>query len=129
MSLTLEHPSFVSFHGNRCIKQKGVSREDRVSEKDRRRWVVTHSDANRVMTECYLQRDFFDLIDIDLFGSDYSFFQSAFDCLKIGGLLYVTSPDGYSSGGHRPHKGRVCVVALLIVLKHIFSCIWYKEAM
>ncbi|KAJ4968467.1 hypothetical protein NE237_015168 [Protea cynaroides] len=55
MSLTLEHPSFFSFPENRSIKQKGVSREVRVSEKDRRRWVVTHSDANRVMTKCYLQ--------------------------------------------------------------------------
>ncbi|KAF9619156.1 hypothetical protein IFM89_005170, partial [Coptis chinensis] len=28
---------------------------------------------------------------------------SAYDYLKLDGLLYVTSTDGYSSGGHRPH--------------------------
>ncbi|CAN6469808.1 unnamed protein product [Victoria cruziana] len=68
----------------------------------RRRWVVTHSDANRLMVERYLNSDFFDLIDIDSFGSDSSFLSSAFAALKLGGLLYLTSTDGYSSGGHRP---------------------------
>ncbi|KAF6143074.1 hypothetical protein GIB67_041142 [Kingdonia uniflora] len=67
------------------------------------KWVVSHSDANRVMRECYLKRDLFDLIDIDSFGSDSSFFRSAFDALKFDGLIYATSTDGYSSGGHRPH--------------------------
>ncbi|XP_074286445.1 uncharacterized protein LOC141611734 [Silene latifolia] len=69
-----------------------------------RRWVVTNSDANRVMTECYLQRDFFDFIDVDSFGSDSTFLRSAFNTLKIGGLLYLTSTDGYSAGGHRPNN-------------------------
>lgn len=68
------------------------------------RWVVESNDANRVMTECYLRRDFFDLIDVDSFGSDSTFLRSAFNCLKLGGLLYITSTDGYSSGGHRPHQ-------------------------
>ncbi|PIA32500.1 hypothetical protein AQUCO_04500246v1 [Aquilegia coerulea] len=79
--------------------EKEVVRE---TEKGKRRWVVTHSDANRVMAECYLKEDFFDLIDIDSFGSNSTFFRSAYDCLKFDGLLYVTSTDGYSSGGHRP---------------------------
>ncbi|KAJ4848957.1 hypothetical protein Tsubulata_034813 [Turnera subulata] len=70
---------------------------------DDRRWVVTHFDANRILSECYLQRDFFDLIDIDSFGSDSSMFlRSAMSTLRLGGLIYVTSTDGYSSGGHRP---------------------------
>ncbi|KAF5194172.1 tRNA (guanine(26)-N(2))-dimethyltransferase [Thalictrum thalictroides] len=75
----------------------------RETEEGERRWVVTHSDANRVMAESYLKRDFFDLIDIDSFGSNSTFFRSAYDALKLDGLLYVTSTDGYSSGGHRPH--------------------------
>ncbi|XP_059666831.1 tRNA (guanine(26)-N(2))-dimethyltransferase [Cornus florida] len=69
---------------------------------DDRRWVVTHSDANRVMAECYLHKDYFDLIDVDSFGSDSSFLRSAFSALKLDGLLYITSTDGYTSGGHRP---------------------------
>ncbi|XP_052206322.1 tRNA (guanine(26)-N(2))-dimethyltransferase isoform X2 [Diospyros lotus] len=68
-----------------------------------KKWLVTHSEANRVMTECYLRRDYFDLIDIDSFGSDSTFLRSALNALKLDGLLYVTSTDGYSSGGHRPY--------------------------
>lgn len=71
---------------------------------DERRWTVTHTDANRIMTECYLRRDFFDFIDIDSFGSDSSFLRSAMNSLRLDGLLYITSTDGYSSGGHRPHQ-------------------------
>uniref|UniRef100_A0A7N0U0Z6 tRNA (guanine(26)-N(2))-dimethyltransferase n=1 Tax=Kalanchoe fedtschenkoi TaxID=63787 RepID=A0A7N0U0Z6_KALFE len=67
------------------------------------RWAVTHYEANRVLAECYLRKDFFDLIDIDSFGSDSSFLRSAFNALKLDGLLYLTSTDGFSSGGHRPH--------------------------
>ncbi|GAB2267121.1 hypothetical protein Dimus_002105 [Dionaea muscipula] len=70
----------------------------------KRRWAVTHFDANRVLTELYLQSDFFDFIDLDSFGSDSSFLRSAFNALKLDGLVYVTSTDGYSSGGHRPNK-------------------------
>ncbi|XAR66026.1 tRNA (guanine(26)-N(2))-dimethyltransferase [Bertholletia excelsa] len=68
-----------------------------------RRWVVTHFDANRVMTECYLQKDYYDLIDVDSFGSDSTFIRSALTCLKFDGLLYATSTDGFSSGGRRPY--------------------------
>lgn len=71
---------------------------------DERRWTVTNFEANRVMTECYLQRDFFDLVDVDSFGSDSSFLRSAMNALRLGGLLYVTSTDGFSSGGHRPYQ-------------------------
>ncbi len=71
---------------------------------DERRWAVTHFDANRLMTECYLQRDLFDLIDVDSFGSDSSFLRSAMNALKLDGLLYITSTDGYTSGGHRPSQ-------------------------
>lgn len=68
------------------------------------RWVVTHLEANRVMADYYMQKNFFDFIDIDSFGSDSSFLRSAIISLKLGGLLYVTSTDGFSSGGHRPHQ-------------------------
>ena len=90
----------------RRIISENLSRVERGFGESEGRWVVTHFDANRVMAECYLQRDFFDLIDVDSFGSDSSFFmRNAMNALKLdGGLLYVTSTDGYSSGGHRPHQ-------------------------
>ncbi|KAG9445478.1 hypothetical protein H6P81_016818 [Aristolochia fimbriata] len=77
--------------------------EGRFSDEGKRRWVVTHSDARRVLVESYLHREFFDFIDVDSFGSDSSFLRPAFEAVTLGGLVYVTSTDGYSSGGHRPY--------------------------
>ncbi|VVB05867.1 unnamed protein product [Arabis nemorensis] len=71
---------------------------------DERRWVVTHQLANKAMIERYMVGDFFDLIDIDSFGSDSAFLRDAFNALRLGGLLYLTCTDGYSSGGHRPYN-------------------------
>ncbi|CAO2816041.1 unnamed protein product [Amaranthus hypochondriacus] len=88
---------------NRGLIMGNLSQIPRYLE-GKKRWVVTHFDANRVMSECYLQRDFYDFIDVDSFGSDSSFLRSAFNALKLGGLVYVTSTDGYSAGGHRPHN-------------------------
>ncbi|KAI8564361.1 hypothetical protein RHMOL_Rhmol03G0175000 [Rhododendron molle] len=68
------------------------------SGEEEKRWAVTHFDADRLMTEYYLQREYFDLIDVDSFGSDSSYFRPAINALKWGGLLYFTSTDGYTSG-------------------------------
>ncbi|XP_073157375.1 uncharacterized protein [Henckelia pumila] len=70
--------------------------------RESKRWLVTHSDANRVFAECFLKRDYFDLIDIDSFGSESSFLRDAMRAVKLNGLLYLTSTDGFTSGGHRP---------------------------
>lgn len=88
---------------NRRLILSNLSQIPRFSG-DNKRWVLTHFDANRIMTDCYLQRDFFDFIDVDSFGSDSSFLRSAFNALKLDGLVYVTSTDGYSAGGHRPYN-------------------------
>lgn len=88
---------------HRRVVLSNLSRVSRGSAEERR-WVVTNNDANRVMTECYLQRDYYDFIDVDSFGSDSTYLRSAFGALKFGGLLYITSTDGYTSGGHRPHQ-------------------------
>ncbi|KAL6126836.1 hypothetical protein ACLB2K_074881 [Fragaria x ananassa] len=69
-------------------------------EEEEERWKVTLMDANRIMTECYMNRDFYDLIDIDWFGSDSSFLRSAINALRMDGLLYVTSTDGFSSAAY-----------------------------
>ncbi|KAK3003575.1 hypothetical protein RJ639_019981 [Escallonia herrerae] len=69
---------------------------------ENRRWVVTHCDANAVMADSFVHKEYFDFIDVDSFGSDSSFLRAAFNALRFGGLLYLTSTDGYTSGGHRP---------------------------
>ncbi|KAL1207922.1 tRNA (guanine(26)-N(2))-dimethyltransferase 1 [Cardamine amara subsp. amara] len=88
---------------NRRIITDNLSQIERGTG-DERRWVVTHMLANKAMIERYLIGDFLDMIDIDSFGSDSAFLRDAFNALKLGGLLYLTSTDGYSSGGHRPYN-------------------------
>lgn len=46
----------------------------------------------------------FDLIDIDVFGSDSSAIGPAIDAIRFGGLLFLTSTDGFSSSGKRPMR-------------------------
>lgn len=82
------------------IIARNLARAGRESES----WLVQHSDANRVLTQCYLDKDFYDLIDVDSFGSDNTFLRAAFSAVKLGGMLYLTSTDGFSSGGHRPQQ-------------------------
>jgi tRNA (guanine26-N2/guanine27-N2)-dimethyltransferase len=88
---------------NRRVITDNLSKVERGTG-DERRWVVTHMLANKAMIERYMVADFFDMIDIDSFGSDSSFLRDAFNALRLGGLLYLTSTDGYSSGGHRPYN-------------------------
>jgi tRNA (guanine26-N2/guanine27-N2)-dimethyltransferase len=53
----------------------------------------------RLLASVYLQEDYFDLVDVDSFGSDTSYLPAAIDALKYGGMLYLTSTDGISAGG------------------------------
>jgi len=63
---------------------------------------VTHLDANQVFFECYRQRDFYDLVDVDCFGSAAPYLSSALWAVAVGGLLYITSTDGRAVGGRSP---------------------------
>ncbi|XP_024315018.1 uncharacterized protein LOC100833677 isoform X2 [Brachypodium distachyon] len=65
-----------------------------------RRWVVSHLDATRLLAERYLRREYFDVIDVDSFGSEAEYIRAAFLALKIGGLLYLTSTDWRSARGY-----------------------------
>lgn len=86
------------------IRQQDDYQDHENNNTGRRKWVISHCDANRVMVERYLQGDYYDLIDVDSFGSDSFFLGSALSAMQYGGLLYLTSTDGVSSGGHRPHN-------------------------
>ncbi|WP_228055871.1 tRNA (guanine-N1)-methyltransferase [Lusitaniella coriacea] len=63
---------------------------------------VTHQDANRVFFECYQHKDYYDLVDVDSFGSPMPYLSTALWATKIGGLLYLTSTDGRTATGHLP---------------------------
>lgn len=61
-------------------------------------------DASQVFFSCYQQRDFYDLVDIDNFGGPAPYAGNGLWATRIGGLLYLTSTDGRSSGGHAPER-------------------------
>lgn len=63
---------------------------------------VSSSEANRLLCSAYLVEDFYDLIDVDAFGSDVACLPAAIDAVKFGGLLYLTSTDGFGSGKRNP---------------------------
>jgi len=63
---------------------------------------VTQLDANRVFFDCYNRQDYYDLIDVDCFGSAAPYLSTSLWATKIGGLLYLTSTDGRTATGHLP---------------------------
>ncbi|MEM7794713.1 MAG: tRNA (guanine-N1)-methyltransferase [Cyanobacteria bacterium P01_C01_bin.118] len=65
---------------------------------------ITHQDANQLFFSCAQQQDYYDLIDIDSFGSPTPFVSTALWAIKLGGLLYLTSTDGRTTGGHALDK-------------------------
>lgn len=68
------------------------------------RYQITHQDANAVFFDCYQRQDFYDLIDIDSFGSPAPYLSTSLWAVKLGGLIYLTSTDGRATGGHAPDR-------------------------
>lgn len=64
---------------------------------------ITFRDAKKIFFECYDRHDFYDLVDVDCFGSPAPYW-SALEATKIGGLLYFTSTDGRTVTGHEPES-------------------------
>lgn len=56
--------------------------------------------ADRLLRQAYLDRTFFDLIDLDAFGCPNALLQSALAVLRFKGLLVLASTDGRSPTGH-----------------------------
>lgn len=75
-----------------------------LAQADPSRYRITHDDAQAVFFRCYQERDFYDLVDIDNFGSPAPHTSNALWSAKIGGLLYLTSTDARSTSGHDPER-------------------------
>lgn len=69
-----------------------------------RSYRVTHQEANQIFFHCYQNRDFYDLVDIDNFGSPAPHASNGLWATKLGGLLYLTSTDGRATSGHDPDR-------------------------
>jgi tRNA (guanine26-N2/guanine27-N2)-dimethyltransferase len=63
---------------------------------------------NRLLVSRYLAEDYYDLVDVDSFGSESAHLPAAIDAVRYagpsGGLLFLTSTDGMSSAGRRPER-------------------------
>ena len=66
------------------------------------RYHLTHQDANTVFFKAYQRQDFYDLVDIDSFGSPMPALSTSLWAVKLGGLLYLTSTDGRATSGRAP---------------------------
>ena len=65
---------------------------------------LTHKDAHRIFFQCYQDRDYYDLVDVDCFGSAVPYLNTMLWATKIGGLMYLTCTDGRTLTGHPPEK-------------------------
>ena len=63
---------------------------------------LTHRDANRIFFDCYDRKDYYDLVDVDSFGSGLPFLDTMLWAVKVDGLVYLTSTDGKTGTGHLP---------------------------
>ena len=68
------------------------------------RFKLTHQDAHRVFFQCYGDRDYYDLVDVDCFGSAVPYLNTMLWATKIGGLMYLTCTDGRTVTGHPPEQ-------------------------
>jgi tRNA (guanine26-N2/guanine27-N2)-dimethyltransferase len=65
---------------------------------------ITYQSAQQVLLECYTQKDYYDLVDVDAFGSPAALFSAIPLATKIDGLIYITNTDGRSLTGHNPEQ-------------------------
>ncbi|NJL18648.1 MAG: hypothetical protein HC938_17315 [Nitrospira sp.] len=65
---------------------------------------ITNFDAHRVFFDCFNRRDYYDLVDVDCFGTAAPYLSTMLWATKIGGLMYLTSTDGRTLVGRTPNK-------------------------
>jgi tRNA (guanine26-N2/guanine27-N2)-dimethyltransferase len=63
---------------------------------------LTQDDANRIFFQCALNKDYYDLVDVDCFGTAAPYLSTCLWAVAIGGFVYLTSTDGRSATGHLP---------------------------
>ena len=56
--------------------------------------------AQKLLAQCLIREERFDLLDLDAFGCPTALVPLALEALRFGGVLYVASTDGRSPTGH-----------------------------
>ena len=65
---------------------------------------ISSENAHRLFFRCFDKKDYYDLVDVDCFGSASPYLSTALWAVKIGGLIYMTSTDGRTGTGHLPQN-------------------------
>ncbi|MEA5532639.1 tRNA (guanine-N1)-methyltransferase [Crocosphaera sp. XPORK-15E] len=65
---------------------------------------ITYNNANEIFFDCYNRKDYYDLVDVDAFGSPNPYLSTLLWATKIEGLIYLTCTDGRTATGHLPEK-------------------------
>jgi tRNA (guanine26-N2/guanine27-N2)-dimethyltransferase len=63
---------------------------------------VTTQSVRHVLQDCLGQRRYFDLVDLDCFGSPAAFLTDCVRATRLNGLMYLTSTDSRTCEGHNP---------------------------
>ena len=64
--------------------------------------LITQLSANQIFWRCAIDRDYYDLLDIDSFGNPGALLAACLQAVCDGGLIYLTSTDGRTISGHFP---------------------------
>jgi tRNA (guanine26-N2/guanine27-N2)-dimethyltransferase len=67
-------------------------------------YCITHWPVHHVLAQATIDRNYFDLIDLDAFGNPLAFIPGCLQALRYDGLLYITSTDGRSLSGQLPDQ-------------------------
>lgn len=65
----------------------------------------TSQRAHRLLADCLLRSERFDLVDLDAFGSPYALVPLALESIALDGVLYLASTDGRGMTGHDRRAG------------------------
>ncbi len=65
---------------------------------------ITYKNANNIFFKCYNNKDYYDFVDVDAFGSSNPYLSTVLWATKIGGLIYLTCTDGRTGTGHLPEN-------------------------
>lgn len=65
---------------------------------------ITNNDANRVFFQCYIDDNYYDIVDVDGFGAPVPWLSTSLWAARLGGLVYLTSTDGRTATGHLPEQ-------------------------
>lgn len=69
-----------------------------------KQYQISDRDAIRVFFDCYNRQDYYDLVDVDGFGSPVPYVHASLSACAIDGLIYLTSTDGRTVTGRAPEN-------------------------